>query len=153
MIQSREVRLSSDLTLHVEQSGHGQLHLVFVPGWTMSTAVFEHQLRHFEHSQSVTVTTYDPRGQGLSSKTAEGHTYAQHGRDLDALLDQLDITEAVLLGWSNGGGDVLEYVRQFGASRLSGLAMIDACPAACAADPMRDWAWFPRGISSPSRAA
>ncbi len=76
------VKLSSDLTIHYEQAGNGEVSIIFIPGWMMSTEVFEHQIAHFRNSSEYRALTYDPRGQGRSSKTVEGHTYQQHGRDL-----------------------------------------------------------------------
>src|SRR5262245_61786554 len=60
-------KLSDDLTLHYEQTGQGPQTILFIPGWTMSTKVFEHQFKHFETSTRVRAIAYDPRGQGLSS--------------------------------------------------------------------------------------
>jgi non-heme chloroperoxidase len=62
---------------------------VFIPGWTGATKVFERQFKHFEGSSRFRAIAYDPRGQGLSSKTLDGHTYQQHGRDLAAFIEKL----------------------------------------------------------------
>jgi len=75
-----KVKLNEDLTIHYEKAGSGEKTILFVPGWSMSTAVFEKQLTAFEGSSEYTFVTYDPRGQGLSSKTEGGHFYQQHAR-------------------------------------------------------------------------
>src|SRR6056297_3582716 len=108
------VSLDNGLTMHYETSGNGETPIIFIPGWMMSTEVFEHQLKHFEGSETYTAIAYDPRGQGRSSKTVEGHTYQQHGRDLAAFLDKLELDKVILAGWSYGVTEQLAYLDQFG---------------------------------------
>ena len=85
------VTLGDDLTIHHQASGEGEIAVIFVPGWTMTTRVFERQLAHLAGSERFKALTYDPRGQGLSSKTTEGHHYEQHGRDLHNLIERLGL--------------------------------------------------------------
>ncbi len=59
---SQMVRVSDDLTLHYEEAGTGNRVILFVPGWTMSTAVFSEQLSFFADSAEYRFLTYDPRG-------------------------------------------------------------------------------------------
>ncbi|MBO0663192.1 alpha/beta hydrolase [Jiella sp. MQZ9-1] len=135
-------KISDDLTIHYQSTGSGPVAVIFVPGWTMTTKVFEHQMTHLEDSKAVRAVTYDPRAQGLSSLTIEGHYYAQHARDLNALMAKLKINKAVLVGWSAGGGDVLEYLRLFGSSKVAGLILLDTSPKSRTTDYTKDWAWF-----------
>lgn len=88
-VYAESVKVSGDLTLYYEQAGTGPTTILFIPGWTMSTKVFERQMEHFRASSRFRVITYDPRGQGRSSKALGGHTYQQHGRDLAAFIDRL----------------------------------------------------------------
>lgn len=125
---------------HDQQSG--DISVVFVPGWTMSTDVFERQLMHFKDSKDFTAISYDPRAQGLSSIAIEGHYYEQHARDLNAFLNKLNAKRIVLVGWSSGGGDVLEYVRLFGSGKLAGLVLVDTPPKAKSTDNTTEWTWF-----------
>lgn len=136
------LEVTADLTVHYETTGSGSVAVVFIPGWTMTTRAFEHQLAHLAGSEGFMALTYDPRGQGLSTKTTEGHHYEQHGRDLHELLDRLDLGKIVLVGWSNGGFDALSYVHQFGSDRLAGLIMLDTTPKGKGTDFTREWVWF-----------
>ncbi|MFW6028280.1 MAG: alpha/beta fold hydrolase [bacterium] len=136
---SQRVRVSDDLTLHYEEAGTGNRVILFVPGWTMSTAVFSEQLSFFADSAEYRFLTYDPRGQGLSTKSAAGHFYEQHGRDLNGLIEALELDKIVLGGWSAAGLTVLSYIHQFGADRLSGLILIDAAPRWKGADNSTEW--------------
>ena len=66
------VNVSDDLRLHYEDAGQGPT-MVWVPGWTASTVVFSHQIEHF--SKSYRVIAYDPRSQGLSTRTLDHNDY------------------------------------------------------------------------------
>lgn len=139
---AEEVDLSKELTIHYETAGTGDTTILFVPGWAMSTRVFEKQLAAFEGSTDYTFVTLDPRGQGDSSKTVGGHFYQQHGRDLNAFIEALKLDNIVLGGWSFGGNAVLSYVDQFGTDRLKGFVMIDAAPKSTGADNTTEWVWY-----------
>ena len=138
-MSSGRVRIDDELSLHYETSGRGETTVLLVPGWTMTAAVFERQREYFAGSANYRFVTYDPRAQGESAKTAGGHYYAQHGRDLGALIDALDLHRVVLGGWSFGTLEALAYVNQLGADRLAGLIMIDGPPRAAGPDNTQDW--------------
>ena len=136
------VKISDSFTIHYEQSGTGEIPIVFVPGWTMSTKVYARQLEHFASSERFRAIAYDPRGQGLSTKTVEGHFYQQHGRDLAAFLDRLELSRVVRAGWSYGALDVLSYINQFGAERVKGVVLIDGTPRSSGTDNTAEWVWY-----------
>jgi non-heme chloroperoxidase len=148
-----ELKLDSDLTVHYQVTGTGQIPIVFVPGWTMSTTVFDKQLAHFAHSTRYRFYTFDPRGQGKSSKTEGGHFYEQHGRDLFNFLRKLGLRNVVLGGWSYGGFDVLAYIREYGVGNVRALIMIDAPPKSIGNDNKEEWVWFSRDDADGSRRA
>jgi pimeloyl-ACP methyl ester carboxylesterase len=117
--------LAPDLRLHYDELGAGRP-VVFLPGWTMSTTFFRHQLPFFaQHHHAIAL---DYRGNGRSSPTVVGHTLATYARDLRAFLVARDLREAVLVGWSMGAFVAWDYVRQFGSDRLAGLVNIDQPP-------------------------
>jgi pimeloyl-ACP methyl ester carboxylesterase len=64
------------------------------------------------------VITYDRRGFGRSDKPIVGYTYEVLSEDLAALMDELDLTDATLVGFSMGGGEVASYCARFGVERL-----------------------------------
>lgn len=138
-VSSGRVRIDDELSIHYEASGHGTTTVLLVPGWTMSTAVFERQLEFFAGSEDYRFVTYDPRAQGESTRTAGGHYYARHGQDLGAFVERLGLERVVLGGWSFGTLEALAYVNQFGAGRLAGLIMLDGPPRATGADNAEDW--------------
>ncbi len=130
------------LTIHYEQAGRGDTTVLFVPGWTMSTRVFERQLKYFEKSDEIRFITFDPRAHGLSDKTTDGHDYEQHGRDLHGFIEALQLDNFILGGWSFGCLTTLAYINQFGAGRLNGFIMLDGPPRAAAEDNQSDWASY-----------
>ncbi|WP_247750248.1 alpha/beta hydrolase [Rhizobium sp. 16-449-1b] len=136
------VKLSDDLTIHYQVAGQGNQVILFVPGWTMASDVFEKQMAHFADSKTYKFISYDPRSQGQSTHTSEGNFYEQHGRDLALFIEKLGLKNIVLGGWSCGGFDVLSYVHQFGSNNLKGFIMIDAAPSGLGADNTKDWVWY-----------
>ena len=139
--ERNSLKVSNDLSLYYETTGKGDIPIVFVPGWTMSSAVFERQRDHFADSDRFRYYSYDPRGQGQSSKPMDGYTYDQHGRDLKAFLDGLGLKQVVLVGWSFGVLKVTSYLEQFGSDNLRALVLIDGTPKTTGKDSTKDWAW------------
>ena len=119
------VQINDDVELYYEERGAGTP-LIFIPGWTMTTAFFEHQLAYF--SRQYRVITIDPRSQGRSSKTLENNTYAQHASDLAAFMEALDLEDVVLAGWSSGAHTLYAYIRAFSLARIKALVFIDETP-------------------------
>lgn len=136
------VELDDELTVHYQRAGRGDTVILLVPGWTMSSRVFEHQFSYFDQSEEFQFISFDPRAHGLSSKTAKGHHYPQHGRDLHVFINALELDGLVLGGWSFGCLSTLAYIHQFGAGRLGGFIMLDGPPRAAAEDNVRDWATY-----------
>ncbi len=122
------VRVSPDLELYYEEAGSGKP-LIFVTGWTGTGEFFApHQFSHF--SKKYRVLAYDPRSQGRSSKTLEGHTYVQHGKDLRAFMEALKLKDPIVVGWSFGCHDVYGYFRSYGADNVKAFVCIDQAPRA-----------------------
>ncbi len=136
------VRVDPELELCYEVAGRGARTLVFIPGWTMTTSVFERQLSHFANSSEFRFLTYDPRAHGRSTATRGGHHYEQHGRDLNGLIKNLALTDIVLCGWSYGVLDMLAYIDQFGSRRGSGVIVLDGAPTPRGPDNQHQWHAF-----------
>ncbi len=123
--QGEYVTLNDGAKLYMEESGRGQT-LVFITGWTMTHRFFEHQKSQF--SEGYHVLTYDPRGQGRSDKTTYKNTYKDHADDLRQLLQQKELSDVVLIGWSSGCLTVYEYARNFGLDGIDKVVLIDEPP-------------------------
>ena len=126
-------RTSDDAILYFEDHGKGKP-IVLVPGFCCSTKFFENNVG--ELAKTNRVITFDPRGQGNSSKGLQGHTIARNALDIKELLDYLDVTNATLLGWSMSGQFVLRYHMLYGNHRIDSLGLLD-CPLGA----MHDEVW------------
>lgn len=123
--QGKYVRVSPDLKIYYEESGTGEP-IIFIPGWTASTYYFQHQLDHF--SQNYRAISYDPRSQGRSSKTLENNNHAQHGEDLKAFIDALELKDVVLVAHSAGCYDAYAYFRAYSTENIKAFVCIDIPP-------------------------
>lgn len=115
----------NDTSLYYQEAGRGPA-IIFIPGWTGTHTFFERQLPYF--SKSYRAISFDPRGQGLSPATLDHNTYEQHGQDLAALIDRLQLKNVILVSWSFGCRDAYAYVRRSGTSNLKAFVCIDNSP-------------------------
>ncbi|MEM7193298.1 MAG: alpha/beta hydrolase [Pseudomonadota bacterium] len=134
--------LPNGISLHFRQSGSGQRPVLFIPGWTMTTEVFERQLSFFESSSRYRFITYDPRSHGLSSRVNHGNHYEQHGRDLAEFIEARNLSDVILCGWSFGVLTVLSYLDQYGFARTAGLIMLDGSPRVVGESTDTSWCTF-----------
>ncbi|MGO1487606.1 MAG: alpha/beta fold hydrolase [Arachnia sp.] len=117
------------VALHFEDTGGSGRPLVLIHGWPLSGEAFADNVQTFI-DKGLRVVTYDRRGFGRSDKAKDGYDYDTLSEDLNHLLTELDLTDAVLLGFSMGGGEVARYVGRHGTNRLSGIVLSSSiCPA------------------------
>src|SRR5215475_687080 len=74
------------------------------------------------------VISYDRRGFGRSSQPTVGYDYNTFAADLNDLLEQLDLSDTVLVGFSMGSGEVTRYLATYGSSRVRKAALLGAIP-------------------------
>ncbi len=120
------LRVEPGVEIYYEDAGDGPP-LVFVPGWTFSTEVFDRQVAHF--SSAYSVISFDPRSQGRSTVTIQGNDYETQSADLCKLIDHLELKNPTLIGWSYGCLPVWGFVRLRSAEPLKGAVFIDMPPA------------------------
>ncbi|MBZ4191899.1 alpha/beta fold hydrolase [Niabella beijingensis] len=102
--------------------GQGQP-VVLIHGWPLSMEMWEYQLAGIVDNGNR-VIKYDRRGSGRSSKPWTGYDYDTLAADLNELLVQLDLRNAVLVGFSMGGGEVIRYLKNYGRSRVSSAVLV-----------------------------
>jgi microsomal epoxide hydrolase len=117
-----------DIKIRYLEAGTGERYLVFIPGWTMTAEVWREQIPYFA-ARDFHVIAFDPRSQGLTTKTEGGNTYQQQAADLHAFLKVLKIDEPILVGWSAGVVTLLEYVSSPEAVIPEKLVLVDGAPA------------------------
>lgn len=101
--------------------------VVLIHGWPLSGHAWRPQKQVLEDA-GYRVIAFDRRGFGDSDKPAGGYDYGTMAGDVKAIVDELDLTEAVLVGFSMGGGEVARYVGMFGTSGLGGVVFASAVP-------------------------
>jgi pimeloyl-ACP methyl ester carboxylesterase len=115
----------SPVTLHYTDSGGDGRPVVLIHGWPLSGAAWARQVPALTDA-GFRVIAYDRRGFGQSSKPEEGYDYDTLASDLNELILALDLTGAVLVGFSMGGGEVARYVGTYGTGRLAGAVLAAA---------------------------
>jgi non-heme chloroperoxidase len=103
--------------LHVDDTGGPGRPVVLIHGWPLSGESWSAQVAAL-HSAGYRVITYDRRGFGRSGKPVVGYTYETLSDDLSALLEELDLHDVTLVGFSMGGGEVANYCARRGVRRL-----------------------------------
>ena len=106
--------------------GKGQP-IVFSHGWPLSADDWDAQMLFFL-GKGFRVIAHDRRGHGRSTQTGSGHDMDHYADDLAALTAHLDLKNAVHVGHSTGGGEVVHYVARHGESRVAKAAIINAVP-------------------------
>lgn len=118
-----------DVEIHYEDTGGSGRAVVLIHGWPLSGASWS-DLTPVLTDEGYRVVTYDRRGFGRSGKPGEasGYDYDTLTGDLDALMTELDLRDATLVGFSMGGGEVARYVGTHGEDRLHSVVFAGAVP-------------------------
>lgn len=101
--------------------------IVFSHGWPLNSDSWESQMV-FLASKGFRCIAHDRRGHGRSSQSWNGNDMNTYADDLADLMNNLDLKQAVLVGFSAGGGEIARYVGRHGTKRLSKMALISAVP-------------------------
>ena len=117
---------STDIEIHYEDHGTGQP-VVLIHGYPLDGHSWERQTRVLL-AAGYRVIAYDRRGFGQSSQPTVGYDYDTFAADLNALLEHLDLTDVVLVGFSMGSGEVTRYLGTYGSARIAKAALLGAIP-------------------------
>ena len=101
--------------------------VVFSHGWPLSADAWDPQML-FLVNQGYRVIAHDRRGHGRSGQASGGNDMDTYADDLAAVLDALDVTNAMLVGHSTGGGEVAHYIGRHGSKRVAKAVLIGAVP-------------------------
>src|SRR5499425_1482735 len=99
--------------------------IVFSHGWPLSADAFEDQM-FFLANHGYRCIAHDRRGHGRSSQPWTGNDLDTYGDDLAALVEALDLKDAVHVGHSTGGGEVARYIGRHGTKRVAKAVLISA---------------------------
>ncbi|BBX69888.1 alpha/beta fold hydrolase [Mycolicibacterium psychrotolerans] len=120
------ITTSDGVQIYYKDWGSGQP-IVFSHGWPLSADDWDAQLMFFL-GQGYRVVAHDRRGHGRSEQVADGHDMDHYADDLAAVVAHLDLRDAVHVGHSTGGGEVVRYLARHGEERAAKAALIAAVP-------------------------
>jgi len=112
--------------IHYNDRGTGQP-VVFSHGLPLSTNAFEDQM-FFLASRGFRCVAHDRRGRGRSDQPWSGNDLDTYADDLAALVETLDLRQAIHVGHSTGGGEVAHYIGRHGTGRVAKAVLIGAIP-------------------------
>src|SRR4029077_339282 len=112
--------------LYYRDWGKGQP-VVFSHGWPLSGDAFEDQM-FFLAARGYRCVAHDRRGHGRSSQPWHGNDMDTYADDLAALVNQLDLKDAIHVGHSTGGGEVARYIARHGTNRVAKAVLVGAIP-------------------------
>lgn len=113
---------SPSTELYYDDVGSGQP-VVLIHGWPLSQRMWESQILALCDG-GYRCIAYDRRGFGDSGKPSGGYDYDSFASDLNDLMTQLDVHDAMLVGFSMGGGEVVRYVARYGRGRVAKAALL-----------------------------
>jgi len=130
---------TGDIRIYYEDHGAGAP-VVLVHGYLADGHSWEKQESALL-TAGYRVITYDRRGGGASSRPAAGYDFDTLASDLNTLLEELDLRDAVLVGCGCGTGEVIRYLGSYGQRRVRGTALLAPLPP-----------FAPRSAAGPGRA-
>ncbi|HEY4289282.1 MAG TPA: alpha/beta hydrolase [Puia sp.] len=118
------IKVKDGTEIYYKDWGTGQP-IVFHHGWPLTGDDWDAQMMFFL-GQGFRVIAHDRRGHGRSSQTANGHDMDTYAADVAELTQALDLKDAIHVGHSTGGGEVIHYVAKHGKGRVAKAVLISA---------------------------
>ncbi|MEV0673517.1 alpha/beta hydrolase [Mycobacterium sp. NPDC050441] len=120
------ITTSDNVEIFYKDWGSGQP-IVFSHGWPLSADDWDTQMLFFlQHGYRV--VAHDRRGHGRSAQVADGHDMDHYADDLAAVVEHLDLHDAIHVGHSTGGGELVHYLARHGLDRAAKAVLISSVP-------------------------
>jgi len=120
------IPIKHDAQLFYKDWGKGQP-VVFSHGWPLNADAWDPQL-YLLAANGYRAIAHDRRGHGRSTQTWAGNDMDTYADDLAALVEALDLKDAIHVGHSTGGGEVVRYIARHGTKRVAKIVLVDAVP-------------------------
>lgn len=118
------IEKGNDIKLSYADYGEGKP-VVLIHGWPLSHRMWEKQIAALTEA-GHRVIAYDRRGFGESYKPWGGHEYDTLAADLHTILEELNLQDATLVGFSMGGGEVARYIATYGTERVAKAVLMSS---------------------------
>ena len=120
------IRIKDGTQIYYKDWGAGQP-VVFCHGWPLNSDSWDAQMK-FLCDNGYRCIAHDRRGHGRSDQPWNGNDMDTYADDLSELIEKLDLKNAVLVGFSAGGGEVARYIGRHETVRVAKAALISAVP-------------------------
>ena len=120
------MRTRDNTEIYYKDWGSGEP-VVFSHGWPLDADAWEDQM-FFLASRGYRCIAHDRRGNGRSSQPWTGNDLDTYADDLAALVEALDLHDAIHVGHSTGGGEVARYIGRHGTKRVAAAVLVSAIP-------------------------
>jgi non-heme chloroperoxidase len=118
------IETAPNVKLYVKDYGKGKP-VILIHGWPLSNEMWEYQMEALIQN-NFRVIVYDRRGFGKSSQPYDGYDYDTLTNDLKSIIDQLELKEVTLVGFSMGGGEVVRYFSKFKGENVSKAVLVSS---------------------------
>ncbi len=118
------IETSDNTEIYFKDWGQGKP-VLFSHGWPLNADMWEYQMQYLA-SQGLRCVAHDRRGFGRSGQPWTGNDYDSFADDIGAIIEDLDLEDITLVGFSMGGGDIARYLSSHGTDRVSKAVLIGA---------------------------
>jgi non-heme chloroperoxidase len=123
-IKTKSTATTSSVTIFYQEYGTG-MPVVFIHGWPLNNEMWEYQLNELP-KHNLRCIAYDRRGFGKSDRPWESYDYDTLADDLNELINQLNLTQVTLVGFSMGGGEIARYIGKYGTEKIDKVVLISS---------------------------